>query len=238
MEFSANTVPRGKRNALGTQFNNSLVRRFKELRLFTGIRTFSNSFYENYYIAVLALSANVTNISGNAFRECANLHHIILLAETPPALSSNSFNHNNLFYVPDDALEAYKSASVWSNHSSKIRPISEYRDQRVYDGIILNTMLNENGTTAASYRCTTDFIPVAGGNSITFKIPYADNYNIIVLYNSSKGYVTYYNHTSRTLTMPTNVRYIRVTFRMAWLDRYSVKNNTTGQYLFKGDEIV
>ena len=230
---------RGSYSTLGTQFNNSLVRRFKELRLFTGIRTFSDSFYQNYYIAVLALSANVTNISGNAFRECANLHHIILLSEIPPVLSSNSFNHNNLFYVPDAALEAYKSASVWSNHSSKIRPMSAYTDQRVYDGIILNTMLNTNGTIASSsYRCTSDYIPVAGGNSITFKTPYADSNNHIVYYDSSKAYVNNYNHTSRTLTMPTNVRYIRVTFRMAWLDRYSVKNNTTGQYLFKGDEIV
>ena len=117
--------------------------------------------------------------------------------------------------------------------------MSAYTDQRVYDGIILGVMLNTNGTIASSsYRCITDFIPVAGGNSITFKTPYADTSNQIVYYNSSKAYVTNYNHTSRTLTMPTNVRYIRVTFRTAWLDRYSVKNNTTGQYLFKGDEIV
>ena len=234
-----NTVPTGLLRSVGTQFGNSNVHRFKELAYFTGISTFSDSFYQNYNIAVLALSANVTNISNNAFRECANLHHIILLSETPPVLSSRSFNHNNLFYVPDAALEAYKSASVWSNHSSKIRPISEYRDQRVYDGIILNTMLNTNGTTASSScRCTTDFIPVAGGDSITFKTPYADSTNQIVYYNSSKGYANYYNNTSRTLTMQTNVRYIRVTFRTAWLDFYSVKNNTTGQYLFKGDEVV
>mgnify|MGYP000472681990 CR=1 FL=1 len=31
-----------------------------------------------------------------------------------------------IIYVPDDSVEAYKTATNWSNYADRIRPISEY----------------------------------------------------------------------------------------------------------------
>ena len=47
---------------------------------------------------------------------------------TPPTLNSNAYNgtHSDLkIYVPDASVEAYKTATNWSQYSSRIKGISE-----------------------------------------------------------------------------------------------------------------
>jgi hypothetical protein len=57
------------------------------------------------------------------------LINITLKGHTPPELSSGppTFNGCPLqnIYVPEEALEVYKSASLWSNYADLIQPIPE-----------------------------------------------------------------------------------------------------------------
>ena len=52
----------------------------------------------------------------------------IFRSTTPPSLASSSNSYSHLFYVPDESVEAYKTATNWSNMASRIKPISEYTE--------------------------------------------------------------------------------------------------------------
>lgn len=55
-----------------------------------------------------------------------------VLAKTPPTLSSlDVFHHTSWpqMYVPDESVEAYKAADIWSGLASKIHPMSEWVDE-------------------------------------------------------------------------------------------------------------
>jgi hypothetical protein len=65
--------------------------------------------------------------SDDAFRY-ASIGYLVSYSEIPPTLTSLSFRDTSgigNIYVPDNAVEAYKSASVWMNYASKIFPMSQ-----------------------------------------------------------------------------------------------------------------
>lgn len=54
-------------------------------------------------------------------------YKVICRAVTPPTLGSNSYlSKLTAVYVPDESVDAYKAASVWSGIAAKIKPLSEY----------------------------------------------------------------------------------------------------------------
>ena len=66
---------------------------------------------------------SVTTIGGGAFWECGSLTSVYCKAATPPTGGSIMFDNNasgRKIYVPMESVEAYKSASYWSNYSSYI----------------------------------------------------------------------------------------------------------------------
>lgn len=58
---------------------------------------------------------------------CLKLTSISILADIPFTLSSDSLSNGNScpIYVPDSAVDTYKSATNWTAYSSRIKPISE-----------------------------------------------------------------------------------------------------------------
>lgn len=58
---------------------------------------------------------------------CTNLLAIIILATIPFSLSSGALNEtkNCPIYVPDEAVDAYKTATNWAAYADRIKPISE-----------------------------------------------------------------------------------------------------------------
>jgi hypothetical protein len=60
-------------------------------------------------------------------RNTPNLAFIIVLSTTPFPLSSGALTNGNTcpIYVPDDAVDTYKTATNWSAYASRIKPISE-----------------------------------------------------------------------------------------------------------------
>ena len=71
---------------------------------------------------------SVTTIGNGAFQRCRRLTNITVEAVTPPTLGSNAFDNtssNLVIYVPDESVDAYKTANRWSSYASIIKPISE-----------------------------------------------------------------------------------------------------------------
>jgi len=58
---------------------------------------------------------------------CRSLTFVSVLSTTPFPLSSGALTNGNTcpIYVPDDAVDTYKTATNWSAYASRIKPISE-----------------------------------------------------------------------------------------------------------------
>jgi len=69
----------------------------------------------------------VTN-PGQCFNGCVNLQSVTVKATTPPNTGSYDLFHNTnnsfIIYVPAASVNAYKSASGWSNYASRIQAIT------------------------------------------------------------------------------------------------------------------
>ena len=93
----------------------------------------------------------MTSIGLGAFRECVNLtsvrilgevgsigrtcfygsplQHIVIYSVNPPLIGDLVFKSTTTIYVPDESVEAYKTAENWINYASRIKPLSEYQEQ-------------------------------------------------------------------------------------------------------------
>ena len=83
-----------------------------------------NAFYDCSGLESLDLSGctKLTSIGEWAFYSCRSLKSIKIGATTPPTLGDHAFYTIVLtkIYVPSASVEAYKSASGWSDYSTKI----------------------------------------------------------------------------------------------------------------------
>lgn len=87
------------------------------------------AFYNCYRLVSTTIPASVTSIDGNAFNGCYGIKEFHLLPTTPPTLANtNAFGNtanDKIIYVPYSAdhsvLNAYKTASQWSNYASLIQ---------------------------------------------------------------------------------------------------------------------
>ena len=88
----------------------------------------TGAFYNCNLLESVTLPSTMTSIEGGALYYCENLKRIISRASVPPTIESWSFKGANIevIYVPDASLEAYKGATNWKAHASRIKGISEY----------------------------------------------------------------------------------------------------------------
>ena len=79
----------------------------------------------------IELPSTVTIIGANAFQNCTALTRVSIAAATPPTLGGYAFVGCSALtgiYVPDDSVEAYKTATNWSAYANKILPLSQYNE--------------------------------------------------------------------------------------------------------------
>lgn len=83
------------------------------------------AFYYFTSLTSITIGSSVTTIEPVAFNSCENLESITCLATAPPTLGVMALNITNdcPIYVPSASVNAYKSASGWSNYSSRIQAI-------------------------------------------------------------------------------------------------------------------
>ena len=83
----------------------------------------SSAFYNCSSLQSINIPNSVTKIEVLAFQNCTNLTEVYCSALTPPTGGSGMFKNNasgRKIYVPMESVEAYKSASYWSDYASDI----------------------------------------------------------------------------------------------------------------------
>lgn len=74
------------------------------------------------------LPSTLTSLGRVALYGCTSLQNVICNAIVPPTSGDKVFDATNNcpIYVPDDSVDAYKSASNWSAYADRIKPLSLY----------------------------------------------------------------------------------------------------------------
>ena len=83
------------------------------------------AFSECTSLRTLLVGASITTIADYAFAG-SGLYQITIKTTTPPTLESGVFNNcSNIetIYVPEESVDAYQSAKVWSDYKDKIQAI-------------------------------------------------------------------------------------------------------------------
>ena len=92
----------------------------------SGVTNMSQTFYGcSSLVNAPEIPNSVTNINWT-FYNCTSLKELTLLPTTPPSMQSALQGCSSLesIYVPDSAVDAYKTATNWSEFSSNIKPLS------------------------------------------------------------------------------------------------------------------
>jgi hypothetical protein len=82
------------------------------------------AFWNCYALKKITIPASVTHIDDYAFDNCPNLSVVTILAQTPPSLGKEAFDHtaeNFRINVPKESLDAYKTA--YPDLADRIKPI-------------------------------------------------------------------------------------------------------------------
>lgn len=95
------------------------------------LQTIQQSAFGNCAFSIVDIPASTTTIGQYAFTSCKSLVTAIIRAITPPAAGAQIFYQTpiasgmGIIYVPDAALEVYKTATNWSQYQDRIHPLSE-----------------------------------------------------------------------------------------------------------------
>jgi uncharacterized protein YjdB len=122
-------VPEGVTTLEGSSFDYS---RITSLSLPASLTTIMNAIY-NSQLTTLTIPANVTTMWSDAVSSNDNLTTMIINATVPPKTLWDGdsdiivSNNENLtaIYVPNESVEAYKTAKGWKSNAEIIKPISE-----------------------------------------------------------------------------------------------------------------
>ena len=91
------------------------------------VKTVADNAFVRAYNLTITIGTGLTGFTGSDVFYYDNVT-MIIHATTPPTVNSSAFNRATFIaiYVPDDSVDAYKAASIWSAQASKIHPLSEY----------------------------------------------------------------------------------------------------------------
>lgn len=72
----------------------------------------------------VTIGNGVTSIGGEVFKFCGSLKSVTIKATTPPTLGYDAFYRTSCtIYVPAESVDAYKTATNWSEYASSIKAI-------------------------------------------------------------------------------------------------------------------
>ena len=103
---------------------------FTEVKLPNSLKTAGWAcFAYCHKIKKVDIGSGATNID-SWFIQYSPLETLICRAQTPPTITPQTFAPRNGYknfpiYVPDESVDAYKAADVWSGYAARIHPLSE-----------------------------------------------------------------------------------------------------------------
>ena len=107
----------------GSAFNG--CRGLTSCTISSGVTSIGNgAFWGCTSLTSIDIPSGVTSIGSNAFNGCSRLTNIIIEATTPPTLGTSAFNGSTCpILVPSASVDAYKSATNWSEYADRIQAI-------------------------------------------------------------------------------------------------------------------
>lgn len=103
----------------------------------------SGAIVQNWLLTSITIPSSVTSIGANAFDYSSYLYTITSLIETPFEISNNTFDSdtysNAVLYVPNHAVETYRSTPAWSNFKT-IQGLSDPTPYAVLSGDTIKGM--------------------------------------------------------------------------------------------------
>lgn len=84
-------------------------------------------FYDCFKFKHVEFPSTVTSIGYNCFYR-VTITELVMHAVVPPSLSNGGLGNGSsakAIYVPDESVEAYKTADGWSRYASVVKPMSE-----------------------------------------------------------------------------------------------------------------
>ena len=81
-----------------------------------------NELFKGSGLEDFTIPSSITTIGDAVFSGCTSLQSLKVLPTTPPTIGSNVFASTNIgqIFVPSESVNAYKSASGWSDYADKI----------------------------------------------------------------------------------------------------------------------
>ena len=122
-------------SSIGDKFKgNKNIISFNEFKYFTNVYlqhwTYSRAgFCECSSLKYITFPTSLTFIGYQNFYLTSSIEIIIMNIKTPPTLDWNgefAESKKCTFYVPDESVDTYKSASNWSTYSTRIKALSTF----------------------------------------------------------------------------------------------------------------
>lgn len=107
-------------------FSGAAITRIANLGNITDVS--SNAFNNCRNLQFVDLPETITSLGYASFWECPSLQVFICRATQPPASSNFLSSQVKNIYVPDESVEAYRTATYWSGFASKIKKLSDYTE--------------------------------------------------------------------------------------------------------------
>jgi hypothetical protein len=104
----------------------------KRVRLSPGMAKFNDNTFDGCNVLEMTEWPETLTFVGHWCFSSPLIKKLRVLAKTPPTLrSKEAFVYTSWpqMYVPDESVEAYKAADIWSGLASKIHPMSEWVDE-------------------------------------------------------------------------------------------------------------
>ena len=211
------------------------------------------TFYNCTNLKVVVLPATLETLGSqySPFAGCTSLEDVVCYATIPPAVAcSTIFPKNKLkgIYVPNSSIDAYRSATNWSNYYDYIYPISDYVEgippMKFEDAEVESIILTNYDTNKSGYLSNTELLAIKNMNGKFDNNATIETFNELDQFTSLTQMPTFQNCTSLSkIKLPTHLNSMPSSMFKGCtaLTSFAIPNTVTkigGSDVFNGSGLV